>query len=386
MSTRYDVTIIGAGLAGLQCARLLAAEGVSVLLADRKPNVAHSVHTTGIFVRRTLEDFDLPVDLLGPVVRRVVLHSPSGAMQTLESPHDEFRIGRMGAIYEELLETCVRAGVEWRPSTRFIRADEDEDNVLRVRLEGPDGGENVVTRYLVGADGAKSKVAVALGLSINREFIVGVEDILRGIPRSGPPVLHCFVDPRIAPGYIGWAADDGHEIHAGVGGYADSLAAAAALRELHARLRNLYDIDAGEIVERRGGLIPVGGILPRISSPRGLLLGDAAGAVSPLTAGGLDGAMRLSRFAADVLATAVRYDAPDALSLYRGGRLRTRFISRRWMRKAVATVRSPLLVEWGCSLLRNTPLSGLAHHIFFGRGSFPEPDRRALNTWKAADS
>ena len=32
----YDVTIIGAGLAGLQCARLLARKGLRVLLVDRK--------------------------------------------------------------------------------------------------------------------------------------------------------------------------------------------------------------------------------------------------------------------------------------------------------------------------------------------------------------
>ena len=58
----YDVTIIGAGLAGLQCARLLAATGLRVLLVDRKKSLDTSIHTTGIFVRRTLEDFDLPAD------------------------------------------------------------------------------------------------------------------------------------------------------------------------------------------------------------------------------------------------------------------------------------------------------------------------------------
>ncbi len=37
-------------------------------------------------------------------------------------------------------------------------------------------------------------------------------------------------------------------------------------------------------VERRGGPIPVGGVLRRIGCADGLLVGDAAGAVSPLTA------------------------------------------------------------------------------------------------------
>ena len=64
-----DVLVVGAGLAGLQCARGLAEKGVRVLLVDRKPAVDHAVHTTGIFVRRTLESFALPEACLGPPVR-----------------------------------------------------------------------------------------------------------------------------------------------------------------------------------------------------------------------------------------------------------------------------------------------------------------------------
>ncbi|HXI11311.1 MAG TPA: NAD(P)/FAD-dependent oxidoreductase [Thermoanaerobaculia bacterium] len=386
MVKRFDVTIVGAGLAGLQCARLLAAEGVSVLLVDRKDDVRNAVRTTGIFVRKSFEEFNFPAESLGPVVRRVVLHSPKGRMQTLESNAPEFRIGRMQKIYGDLLKEAIADGTTWKPSTSFFGIDRDANGETIVWLRGARGLEKVTTRFIVGADGARSKVAAALGLSRNKELIVGVEEVLQGVAGTRTAALHCFLDPGLAPGYIGWLADDGQEIHLGVGGYADSFDPRAALKELRRRAADICDLESGQIVERRGGLIPVGGMLPRIACERGLLIGDSAGAVSPLTAGGLDGAMRLSRFAAEVLAVAVKRRSPSLVSLYTSRGIGTRFISRQWMRKTIATVRSPMLIELGCALLRTQPFSGFAQHVFFGRGSFPEPDRRALQELRSVES
>lgn len=384
---RFDVTIIGAGLAGLQCARLLATRGVSVMIVDRKADVRDAVRTTGIFVRKTFEDFedDFPPDALGPVVRRVLLHSPAGRTQTLESSAPEFRIGRMQKIYGDLLREATQAGATWQGSTSFYGIDGAPGGDTVIWLRGPRGLHSVSTRFVVGADGARSQVAAALGLSRNKECIVGVEEVWHGVSGVRAPALHCFLDPRLAPGYIGWLADDGHEIHLGVGGYPDSFHARAALHQLRERVTGICDLTTGRPVERRGGLIPVGGLLPRISCERGLLIGDAAGAVSPLTAGGLDGAMRLSRYAAEVLAAAVERNSPELLVLYSSRGTAARFISRRWMRRVIAAVRSPQLMELGCTLLRSGPLKGLAEHIFFGRGSFPEPDRRRLHEWRSVE-
>src|SRR5262245_60735910 len=107
---RFDVVIIGGGLAGLQCARILAERKVSVLIADRKSSLERPSHTTGIFVRRTLEDFEIPARFLGPPVRYVILHSPAGRSLRLESRFDEFRIGKMGELYLDLLRQATQSG------------------------------------------------------------------------------------------------------------------------------------------------------------------------------------------------------------------------------------------------------------------------------------
>jgi flavin-dependent dehydrogenase len=363
-----DVIVIGAGLSGLQIARLLGARGLRVLLVDRKASVADGVQTTGIFVRKTWEDFPLPDEQLGAGIRDVVLYSPQRRAMRLRAKQDEFRIGRMSWLMLWMLEQCSRAGVTWMPSTRVLSCEPLRDATL-VTLERRGRREQIATRFVVGADGPRSFVAKQFGLDRNREFLVGVEDV---VPSRGgsEPALHCFLDPRIAPGYIAWVADDGVEAHAGVAGYRNRFEPITALRAFRASIPELIDPHA-VASERRGGLIPVNGILRRIADRHALLVGDAAGAVSPLTAGGLDPAMRLSTYAADVL---VRHFDGDVAALheYSGAHFAPRFIARRWMRAALRAVGSVPMAELACALLRTPPLRALAEHVFYSRGSFPD--------------
>ena len=358
---KYDIAVIGAGLAGLQCARLLASRGLRVVIVDRKPSVTGPVHTTGIFVRKTWEDFPLPDEQLGPPIRDVVLYSPARRPLTLHGQRDEFRVGRMAWLQLWMLEQCTRAGVEWVPGARVIACGRQSITIVRNGKR-----ESIGARFIVGADGSRSMVAEQLGLDRNRELLVGVEEVVPPISRER--VLHCFVDPRLAPGYIGWVANDGEEAHIGVAGYRRGWDPSRALH----RFRDSLPWPAGRPIERRGGLIPVGGILRHIASRRGLLVGDAAGAVSPLTAGGLDGALRLSSFAAEVAAAYLDRGDPRILAQYTGDRFRARFIARRWMRQAIRTMNTPLVAEAALALLRLPVLRGVAEHVFFARGSFPD--------------
>ena len=365
-----DVLVVGAGLAGLECARGMAARGLRVVLVDARRSVDSAVHTTGIFVRRTLEDFDFPEGTLGPEVRHVVLYSPAGRPLALESPRAEFRVGRMGALYRHRLAEARELGVEWRPRTRYVESRRHGAG-SRVLLDAEEGRREVRARFLVGADGAASRVARDLDLDENREWIVGVEEVFRVGDSDHPPAFHCWLDPRIAPGYLAWVVSDGEEIHLGVGGYAERFAPAEALREFRERVSAQFGLEGREPDERRGGRIPVGGVLRRIACPRGLLAGDAAGAVSPLTAGGLDPCLRLSALAVRVTAGHLAGD-PAALAEYSGKRFRAKFAVRIAMRRTLSALGTPALAEAACAALRLPLVRPLAAKVFFGNGSFPD--------------
>jgi len=372
----FDVVIIGAGLAGLQCAKQLSQRGAKILLVDRKTDLTRGVHTTGIFVRKTFEDFDFPAGTLGKAVRNVTLYSPKLKKLNLQSNKDEFRVGKMGLIYKNFLQDCLENGVEFKFGTRYVSTEMLKGETI-VKLEKKGVEFEVKTKVLVGADGANSRVAKDLELDENKEWIVGYEEVFHLTNSNSEPRLHCFLDAKLAPGYLAWIADDGEEIHIGVGGYAADFNPREALKLFKEKTANLFDLKNAELVETRGGRIPVGGVLRKIANENGLLIGDAAGAVSPLTAGGLDPCMRLSAMAANIIAERLECDNPDVLLAFSGELFRARFISRLWMRRIISVFTNQTLLELGFAFLRGKIGRKLAKHVFFGRGSFPDVEVRA---------
>jgi flavin-dependent dehydrogenase len=279
----------------------------------------------------------------------------------LVSSRDEFRVADMAGIYAHALARARLAGA-------------------RVRLGVSYPVNGVSARFTIGADGARSTVARRLGLDVNRHFIVGVEEVFPVADSGQPPTFHCVVDPRLAPGYLAWVVDDGRHAHIGLAGRPGRLAAPLP------RLLRTFGRDFGGLpaatgpVRRRGGPIPVGGVLRRLVCPAGLLVGDAAGAVSPLTAGGLDPCLRLSELAAAVTGDYLRTGDVSVLRNYDGAALRARFRVRLLMRQTLSGVRSPAVTEAAFALLRTPPGRAAASRVLFGDGSFP--DLRL--TWRTA--
>src|SRR5918993_4802523 len=305
-------------LAALHPAPRLAELGHDVLLVDRRPALSGAIRTTGIFVRRPLDDFALPAGVLGPPIRRVVLYPPSRrGPVVLVSDRDEYRVGDMAALYEASAAAAAAAGVRVLLGTRY--EGRDGDGYLVAGREA--ARTRVHARFVVGADGARSRVARDLGLDRNRHLLVGAEEVFAtGGGHGGEPTFHCVVDPVLAPGYLARVVDDGQHAHVGVAGYPDRFrhGMRAALAQFSASAPGLAGVERPDLVERRGGPIPVGGVLRRIGCADGLLVGDAAGAVSPLTAGGLDPRLWLSDIAVGALDAALRGGRPDLLAGHDG--------------------------------------------------------------------
>src|SRR5262249_25529780 len=159
---------------------------------------------------------------------------------------------------------------------------------------GFDLGEAGTTRFLVGADGPGSRVAEILGLGRNREFLFGIEHEYVGAEIRSPERLHCFIDRRLAPGYIGWMVSGVGAVQVGLAWRArrDRPTAQAAMAAFLSKVAGIADFRNKRPSSIRAGLIPCGGVVRPVATHRALLVGDAAGMVSPVTAGGIHTALK----------------------------------------------------------------------------------------------
>ena len=358
----YDLAIVGAGFAGLACARSAALRGLSVLVLERQARAGQTIHTTGLLVKEAAERWEVPARLTRRI-RGVRLYAPSLAYIDLAAAGYYFLATDTAALMQWLAEESRRAGASLRYGCPFHGASRDASDLVLTAT-----GTRV--RYLVGADGAHSTVARAFGLSRNRAFLLGIEAEYEGIGGVDPDRLHCFLDSELAPGYIGWVVP-------GVGGMAQVGLAARwphkpDLRAFERKIAPLFDWGRARRVARRGGRIPVGGRIAAFARDRVLLVGDAAGIVSPLTAGGIHTALESGWRAAHTIADYLDAGGPDparaAAAAY------PRFAWKRLLRKLADL---PLPNRFFDAVLGTAALRMIASSIYFHRRDGTEASVRA---------
>ena len=354
----YDLAIAGAGFAGLVCARSAALRGLRTLVIDRKPEPGARIRTTGILVKEVAERWEVPTRLTRRI-HGVRLYDPSLRHIDLSSPGYYFLATDTAGLMGWFCREAGRAGAEIRFGRPYRGASRDGE---WLELAGLDRR----ARFLVGADGPRSTVARDFHLGRNREFLVGVEAEYDGVGGIDDDKLHCFIDPVLARGYIAWLVP-------GVGGLAQIGMACRQphrpdLPALQDKLSRLFDFRSARIVGWRSGLIPVGGRIRPHGARRVLLVGDAAGIVSPLTAGGIHTALESGWRAAHAIADYMRDGGVDPVqALYDGY---PRFIWKRQLRRLIDLPIPPALIDL---LLATPPLRALARAIYFHRRGWLSP-------------
>ncbi len=286
-----DLVIVGASFAGLICARSAALRGLKVVVIESKSDPGARIHTTGILVKEAAEEIDTPAKF-SRVIHGVRLYAPSLKSIDLRAPGYYFLTTDTAGLVRWLADEARNAGAEIICNRKLAAASRNSHGIVL-----PQFGIN--TRYLVGADGARSTIAKIFGLGRNEKFLTGLEFEFPDLPKADPDLLHCFLDTKLARGYLAWVAPAPGFFQVGL---AANSGAKPDLKAFLAHAESIFGFSTAAIRERRSGLIPCGGPLKQFAAPNVMLIGDAAGHVSPLTGGGIRLAFRYGRRAGQLIA------------------------------------------------------------------------------------
>ncbi len=336
---RYDVAVVGAGPAGSRTARQLARLGLRVALIEEHRQVGVPSHCSGLISPRTWQMGETGDDsLVCNVLRGAYVHvQGDGHIELGDIPVRAVAIDRV-RWDQALAEQAYRAGAE-PVLARCVGVERTKEGlVLRLQCRGRESA--LLARLVVGADGAHSRVARALGMPPPRERVLalGVEAEV-DLPRDD--YVHVFVGPDLAPGWFGWAIPLGDgRARLGIGCWAGS---GEPLRR-YRLLRQSFPSLLGRVRELRfyGGSIPLA-LAPLTFGDGVLLVGDAAGQVKPFSGGGIYTGLVSAHLCAEAAAQALARDDVSAPSLYAYERAWRRALGRE-------LVRSRRLRELGLSL------------------------------------
>ena len=272
-ATQSDCVVVGASFAGLACATALARAGMRVIVLERKADVGEKLHTTGIIVKDAVDQIALLDGLPPAIVRRIEgvrLYAPGLRHVDLSAPGYYFLATDTPALMRWLAARAVEAGAIIAHQTSFVAAQRTQS--------GFDLGDAGATRFIVGADGPNSRVAQALGLGRNGKFLFGVEHEYAGNELAEPNRLHCFIDRRLAPGYIGWIVAGVGSVQVGLAGRVQSgrLTATEAMGPFLDKISRIADFRRAKPVSIRAGMIPCGGVVRPVATRR-------ARATAPIT-------------------------------------------------------------------------------------------------------
>lgn len=302
MKSMADVLIVGGGPAGLVVAERLASSGAAVLVFDKKPSI-------GIRPIRCGEAFgpadgwpaEIPFDSswVESKIRAVAVEAPEGTHYELDRPNLGWAIDR--SIFEHrLAERAAAAGAQLLLDCYVIDAQFEETWTIQCNRNGR--SEAYSGRFLVGADGVESRVALWAKIRDKRRPIdlCTTAQVHVPLPGHALDVLRFFIGPRFAKNGYAWifpGVQNRANIGIGVLTTPGRERLDALLREFLAQAR--IEVPASEPFVY--GAIPVGGFDKNPVGSASLLVGDAAGLAYPLSGGGILNALHSGIMAADAI-------------------------------------------------------------------------------------
>ena len=361
-----DAVVVGGGPAGALAAARLAGSGRRVLLLEKERLPRYKPCGGGLVWRARQ---DLPVDITDCIEhechRVLISYRQLQKDLTVENERALISMVMRPDFDHRLVEHARALGteiVEAAGAWRLTRWREGIELNLRGRL--------VTARWLVAADGARSRAARQAGWGPFRHLVPAIEcelDVDRDTLRSFGQAARFDLDFP-TEGY-GWIFPKRRHLSVGVCSFATMVGRGLRepLKRTLAEYLRRHRLPAP--AHKHGYVIPVAPRAEGVARGRVMLAGDAAGLADPVTAEGLSHALQSGAMAAEAVIDGDADGSAGMRYAERVGReLMPELRRARWLGRMMyssGSVRNALLDREG------RRLADLMAHIFLGDDLYP---------------
>lgn len=308
-----EVLVVGAGPAGSALAAALAANGRDVLLVESRnhprpkacaeyasPRIVEELRRLG------LADEAWQRDALALDGMRVIRGDDAVDIRYHDGTAPRTAWGLERTAFDAALAAhAASRGARLLERTTFEDVQRRGGRAIGATLRTTDGRRTVGCRWLVGADGARSRVAQRLGVerAVRLPRRLGMVAHYEGIPE-----LATSGEMHVGSGYyVGLAPLSGGRLNVGMALPMNGHAPRPAEGPFQAAINGIPAV-ATRLAGRKRltpirGASPIGHRVARPAGPGWLLIGDAAGFIDPFTGEGIYRGLRSARAAAEALAS-----------------------------------------------------------------------------------
>lgn len=288
---RYDVIVVGAGVAGASVAYFLAGGGARVLVME-KSRLPRYKPCGGAVPRVVHAEFPFDATPVIDCAPARVTYSWQGIPgATYDLPGQPITMVMRDRFDQHILDHAS-ADVWDRVSVRSVEQSSREVRMIT------DSGDAAAANHVIGADGALSSVARMAGLRGRRLLTPAIEAEV--VPDSATYETYASTarfDFGVIPhGYL-WIFPKRDHLSVGIACF---RATCAGLQRAFIQEMSRLGIDLAG-ARLHGHTLPVCRRTERLAAGRVMLIGDAAGLVDPLSGEGIRHAVASARLAAQAI-------------------------------------------------------------------------------------
>ena len=308
----FDAIVIGGGPSGATAAHDLAVQGYRVMLLDKAGRIKPC---GGAVPPRLLKDFDIPQSLLVAHAKSARIIAPSN--KTVDMPVGDGFVGMVDRdVFDEWLRARAGGAGAMRITGTCEAVDDRADGMAVVSYrEGRNAAAQTVTaRCVIGADGARSRVAqqcIPGGDKMKCVFayheVVKVPDTIT--EDYDPARCDVYYQGHLSPDFYAWVFPHGETASIGLG----SANKGFPLRETTRLMREQTGLSKWETLRKEGAPIPLKPLKRWDNGRNVLVAGDAAGVVAPSSGEGIFYAMTAGRMSANAVSEFLRTGDAKAL-------------------------------------------------------------------------